>query len=97
MSDLDSVRQRALCEACAAEIFWTVTQTGKLMPVDWTPVEGGNLDCYVDGEERVRSRVVSERTLQLDGGGEVRFVSHFVSCPDDAEHFHRPTSMRRRP
>lgn len=71
---------KAKCRECGAAIFWLRTTSGSLMPIDATPVEGGNI-VIKDGVAHVLRGDLFEP--MLDGP---RYQSHFVSCPEAAKH-----------
>lgn len=77
----------ATCSSCGASIVWVVTATGKRMPIDPQPVEGGNLEL-----EGNRGGHVARYVKPEQGGlfGRPRYVSHFASCPHAAQH-RKPT------
>jgi len=60
------------CRSCDAPIIWAHTSTGRLMPVDANPVEGGNLSLKQVGD-RIEAQVVEP--------GKGKYVSHFATCP----------------
>lgn len=83
-----------LCAGCEAPILWAITDwKGARMPVDaddegnglhvsggnlvptgeWVPSDGGSVPV-------VRVALAGERTL-FDMPGEVRWRSHFATCP----------------
>lgn len=68
------------CSSCGAPIVFLETVTGRVMPVDPEPVSTGNL------------RVVGDRAEAIGGdptlfsGDELRYVSHFATCPNASEH-----------
>lgn len=93
---------RALCTSCNAGIVWTVSEaTGKRSPIDAEPVPNGNLRIVEQppGPARPGGHVdrlpptirVAGATVDLldptDDG--VRYVSHFATCPQAAEHRRR--------
>lgn len=63
------------CRSCGAEIIWALTDSGKRMPVDAEPVEGGNLRLIPDGDV-VRVEVV------MGGGAPLQHRPHFATCPE---------------
>jgi len=76
------VRADAQCRSCRAPIRWVIVLPKmKRMPLDPEPVEDGNM--WVDHTED-GTPVMS---VALSGDGvprniPIRYVSHFVSCPD---------------
>lgn len=70
------------CVSCDAEIIRAVGKSGKGNPIEPTPVEGGNVRLIErDGPKPLAlyDRKNQQRDLDDDG---VRYVSHFVNCPD---------------
>lgn len=69
------------CVSCHAPIFWAMTHGKKKpMPVDYEPVESGNLRLV-----RAVFPVMVTASTQLELGevdDGTRYQSHFVSCPD---------------
>lgn len=62
------------CPSCGAEVVWATTESGKSMPVDPEPVEGGNL-WLRDIGGGLTVRVVGSRE------GVLRHRPHFATCP----------------
>ena len=73
------------CKSCTAEVFWARTASGKLIPIDADPVEGGNVHIVTrraDGTPAtVRVAIQDEPHPGYD-----TYVSHFATCPDAREH-----------
>lgn len=67
----------AKCKSCGAEITWTLTTTGKKMPVEHKP--RGNIKVITDEDTGTL------RAIMLKPG-EGDYVSHFSTCPDAPEH-----------
>lgn len=65
------------CRSCGATVLWTRTVAGKAMPLDPTPIDGGNVVL-----ENGRARVVSKANPAPDGAK--RYVSHHATCPQRA-------------
>lgn len=64
-----------LCKTCGARILWSKTARGRPIPLDEEPVKGGNI------------RIENGTALYVKPEPEVeRFVSHFSSCPQRAQH-----------
>ena len=63
-----------ICRTCQAPIIWAVTPSGRRMPLDAEPREGGNVTLRADG------------VAIVGGEGAVRYVSHFVTCPQAGQH-----------
>lgn len=87
------------CRTCKAPIFWAVTPSGKQMPIDVTPSPSGTLVLRTQaGDDGVE--VLDEPMLALDyravaelaiagipaPEAEPRFVSHFATCAQAAQH-----------
>lgn len=83
----------AACSSCGRLIIWAVTKNGKPMPVDARAVGNGNIELVPAGDPRE-----PPAALMLDKQGEreispgvkhspmLRYVSHFATCPNAAEH-----------
>ena len=98
----------AACSSCGATIRWARTSSGKAIPLDAEPDEGGNL-LAVDREgvtlpadvaRRVigegRGRVVVARRGHRSMDPELpHWRSHFATCP--SAHRHRTARPIRRP
>jgi len=78
----------ATCRSCGAEIVWARTETtGRPMPIDVEPVDGGNVVLYEAPD-------TGELTAHVEGKGPhpvtwptpLRYVSHFTTCPNAAAH-----------
>lgn len=67
------------CRSCNAPIVWVLTKSGKRMPIDATPVETGNIVLNGITAEVLKAGVVPAQ-------GVPRYVSHFSTCPQSAEH-----------
>lgn len=81
------------CRSCGAPIFWAITEAGRRMPVDEAPVPDGNVTVIEDDSDAGVPIVrVLGATRDLFASGPL-YVSHFVTCPDAAEH--RRKSPRR--
>jgi hypothetical protein len=74
------------CRSCGAAIIWVKTETGKAIPLDAEPTEGGNIIINVlgGGIEVAHVETVTETKARFDcpiPAGRVAFVSHFATCP----------------
>lgn len=82
------------CASCKAKVKWVVVKkSGKRMPIDPEPVDGGNVEVVgsrVDGDfGRCELVIVHPKgSLPMPGMGKDRFRSHFASCPN-ADHHRR--------
>lgn len=91
----------ARCERCGARIRWTVTATGKALPVDADPADDGNTAVYADGTGRLRSRGLSKERPTLEHA-EWLAMPHFATCavkplPGAPRPTRRRTGVRPRP
>lgn len=70
------------CVSCTAEIFFTLdVNTGRKCPIDAEPVPAGNIRIF-DGNPP-HSQVVGATVDLFDTTDDgVRYVSHFVTCPN---------------
>jgi hypothetical protein len=80
----------ARCRSCGQEIEWAKTDRGRWMPIDPTPVSGGNLTIDRSSWPPVATVITpgeGSRQLSFDSNnGEIlAYVSHFKSCPDSTE------------
>ncbi len=74
-------RTISTCRTCSARIVWCVSEaTGNRMPVDADPVAGGNLRMTRNPIPSVH--VEPQLSLFDDDDDQLRYVSHFVTCPD---------------
>lgn len=73
----DRLPVTAPCSTCGAPVHWGVTASGRRMPLDPGPDEGGDL-VLEDG------RFVAFEPLLH--GDVPRYVSHFATCPDAEQH-----------
>ncbi len=67
------------CRSCRAEIVWVRTPKGKNMPLDATPVPGGDWSIK-EGEDK------PEAYKARGNDDQVRYQSHFKSCPNADQH-----------
>lgn len=70
----------ARCTSCGALIIWAVTKNGKPMPVDAVSAPTGNIALVPDPDPR---EPPTAQYLKTPG---VRYLSHFATCPNAAEH-----------
>lgn len=72
------------CRSCGALVIWAcATSSGKLMPVDQTPIATGNI-LLTERDGQVWATVLS-KTAALSAPKD-RHVSHFATCPQAASH-----------
>jgi hypothetical protein len=79
-------RPRVLCARCAAPMFWArAAESGKAIPIDYEPEPKGNLVVAAVGADLNRLGTtaywVGPYSEEEDDGFDIRFVSHFVTCP----------------
>ena len=68
------------CRSCHAPIVWAVNDlTGKAMPLDAEPVDGGNVILHALGST---CTVLNAGQGTLLDDDEPRYVPHFATCPD---------------
>jgi hypothetical protein len=71
----------ARCRSCNAEIIWAVTENGKRIPLDVAPAERPTglfrLGAIVPDFNAPRA---------IAAGSEPVYLSHFVTCPNAAQH-----------
>jgi hypothetical protein len=78
------------CRSCGAAIRWAVTATGKRIPLDPEPVDGGNIVIDNSGPHGPIATVVGKATQPgLFGDDSPRYVSHFATCPNADRHRRR--------
>jgi hypothetical protein len=73
------------CRSCGARITWLKTPGGKAIPVDEDPTDDGNI--LIDVEHcRLVARVYGNAEAAREAGAEeLRYRSHFVTCPQAGE------------
>lgn len=88
---LEDAPQQA-CRSCGAPMVWAVVEaTGKRMPLDPAPVDGGNVRVLRLSATTSAPlvEVVRKDQAQLgldpDDGGH-RYRTHFATCPNAASH-----------
>lgn len=71
------------CRSCKALILWTITESGKAMPVDFAPVQDGTIAITPGTHEG--KRVWRSRVARI---GEVvtRRKAHWATCPTADQH-----------
>lgn len=79
------MRRATECKSCKAKIFFAVTLNGREIPVDYEPVENGNLEITLPPDPR---DMPTAFVLRRDDKAltPTRYVSHFATCPDADEH-----------
>lgn len=65
----------ARCASCRAPIRWFTTPTGNQIPIDESPVLGGNVEM----EDGIVTIVKPEPEV-------LRHITHFATCPNAARH-----------
>lgn len=79
----------ATCGSCDAPIVWAMLPSGKLMPLDATPVPDGNIAArrFDNGDLHARALKTGDELVE----GERRGTSHFATCVNAAQHRRRRT------
>lgn len=72
------------CSSCGAPILWARTAKGKQMPIDAEPTADGNVLLHPGGRLAVVNGPLE--VLRLRAVGTALHLSHFVTCPNAAEH-----------
>lgn len=73
--------QRGKCKSCRADVLWVRVLSGKTMPLDPDPVDGGNVYRSVDDDLwRVASKLAPAPRDQPT------YRSHFATCPNSQHH-----------
>jgi hypothetical protein len=94
-------RRVARCKSCGAEILWTVTDGGRVMPVDLHPDPSGNQAIWPATDQKGRKvwrsrmvwpgddmpdEVLSSRPPGPERSARILRVPHFVTCPNASKH-----------
>jgi hypothetical protein len=77
------MRQRLNCASCGAPIIWARTPRRRI-PLDPEPHPTGNLAVRKSPLGVLHARVLG-RDEEVEAG-EVRFITHFATCPNRHEH-----------
>lgn len=75
------------CRSCGAPIFHAPTAAGKTIPVDLEPDNENGSIVIRDGIAKVLSRTGMNISPEP---GDVRYISHFATCPQAKEWRKRP-------
>lgn len=76
------------CSSCHRTVWWVkVLPNKKRMPLDPHPVDDGNV-VIVERAPDVVARVLTKEEPRFDDVS--RYVSHFSTCPNAAEHRKKP-------
>lgn len=73
------------CDSCGARVLWTLTRTGRSMPVDELPHADGNVVLWQDGGKGPLIAHVLSKGDDVDVLT-ARHKSHFATCPQAAKH-----------
>lgn len=80
------------CRSCHQPIEWViVAKSGKRMPIDPDPVEGGNIAKLPDDDDETgaaRVEYVAPGGMLVDD--RPVYVSHFATCPQADQHRRKP-------
>lgn len=74
------------CRSCKKPIVWAETEKGRKMPVDLDATPDGNIEL----RDRGRNRAPLAIYVKASDDGELRFTSHFVTCPQ-ANRWRKPS------
>lgn len=81
----------ARCRSCGAQVLWVLTGNGKRMPLDATPSAAGNM--FVFTPDNPDAALIAESTTSTSARASAarvedrpRFLSHFATCPNAAQH-----------
>ena len=67
------------CRSCGAKIFWGELASGRKMPVDYLPIENGNI--IVKGSvQRCVEPFDHYTRIEVTAAGNGTHVSHFATC-----------------
>lgn len=75
------------CRSCGKSVIWVETEKGRMMPVDETPTETGNIiivigpdmgktTAHYESKEETKARLRSP-----EPAARTAFTSHFATCP----------------
>lgn len=79
------MRANSNCRSCGAPVRWCITDVNrKRMPVDPEPVADGNI-WVVRTEQATPIIGVALHTDNVPASEALRYVSHFVTCPQSNE------------
>ncbi len=73
----------AACSTCGRPIFWAATDSGKKIPIDASPL----------GDVRRANVVLLDGLAKVVRHGEGTHITHFVTCPNAAEHRKKPRNQ----
>lgn len=84
----------ARCRSCNAPVIWTVAKTGRRMPVDAEPAEGGTVALirYPTEPDRPPGAIVLGGVMLADAIEQEQQLhkSHFATCPNASKHRRQP-------
>lgn len=73
------------CKSCKALIVWAETIHGKAIPIDAGAVPSGNIGLEQPNDPREPPIAHVAPNIPADKCSQIRFVSHFVTCPQSRE------------
>jgi len=73
----------ASCRSCGADMIWTVTRSGKKMPMDAEPSSNGTFELHEMANGEVHAEFVPEKDRNADMD---LYQSHFSTCPHANQH-----------
>ncbi|MGW0043453.1 hypothetical protein [Rhodococcus sp. NPDC003348] len=82
MTALDLGDRTEPCRSCRAEIVWTTTRDGNLMPVNARPSNAGNVAIQKAGTVLHAGVVPPRQARAMRAAGVDLYLSHHVDCPD---------------
>lgn len=74
------------CRNCGKAVYWCKTNTGKIMPVDAEPSEDGNIILERNALGQVANVLNLADLATARAQGKRLHKSHFVTCPNAANH-----------
>jgi hypothetical protein len=85
--------ETAHCRSCGADIIWAVTEKGKAMPVDPTPLPDGNIVLSMRTNQAPVAAIQTKESIEYllaqakyTGQEHLLFKSHFATCPNATKH-----------
>jgi hypothetical protein len=78
----------AACRSCRKEIIWTVTESGKKMPVDLRPCTYGKFFIFrrADSIDSLSVRSKNRDAEEARKRNQDRYDSHFATCAHADRH-----------
>lgn len=76
----------ASCKSCGAKVLWTITESGKRMPVDFDPHPEGDVQLTRGADEHGAPAWRSRYVRRGEPRPAVTRRSHFATCPHASRH-----------